>query len=136
MKNFFWKKKRWLLKNFFLKKKKRGKKKNFFRKKDERWKTFFKKTSDDKWKGKNKKMSDVERKKNCQRGRWKKFCLGAWNFDWNLHFSAFRCESNTWTVSKKCHRFWLSFGVNFFGGGNWLRKKNRAMKHILLRTNI
>ena len=122
--------------------------------KDERWKTFFEKNKKDdcwkkkqvkdeklfkkkRWKMKNffqKNMTDGKaktkrwvmlREKKCQRGRWKKFCLGAWNFDWNLHFSAFRCESNTWTVSKKCHRFWLSFGVNFFfwgGGIDWGKK--------------
>ena len=98
--------------------------------KTKRWQMENQKQKDDRWKSKNRKMKISERKKKSQRVRSKKFCLGAWNFDWKLHFSAFRCESNTWTVSKKwhlrvfkpsknnwenqSHRFRLSFGVNFF----------------------
>ena len=138
----------------------------FLKKKDENWRwlfwkkqkdedDFFEKQKDDRWKIKNKKMTDGKakterwrslREKKSQRVRSRNFCLGAWTFDWKLHFSAFRCESNTWIVSKKWHLRVLKPSKNnwekrksslstliwrklFLGGGeNWLLKTKQEGK--------
>ena len=137
MKNFFWKKKEKMIAE-----------KLFWKKTGERWKTFLEKKmkdeklfskTHDRWKSKNKKMSDVEKKKKKKLSERKMKeilprSVKLWLKSPFLRFSVWKQHMDR--LEKMPSLLTLIWRKLFFGRGELIEEKNRAMRHILLRTNI